>query len=63
MTYEEACKKYRNELIDVIDVFDIGIADNICQQCIHWYDCPAIDVFHDQYPSDSIKSCKFYEEN
>ena len=59
MTFEEACEVDRDELIDV---FDIDIADNICQQCIHLYDCPAIDEFQKRYPSDSIESCKFYEE-
>lgn len=59
MTYEEACEKDRDELVDA---FEIEVADNICQSCTNLYDCPACVQFHNEYPSDSIKGCKFYKE-
>lgn len=59
MTYEEACEKDRDELIDV---FALDLSDNLCQGCVHLFECPARKVFHEEYPSDSIQGCKFYEE-
>ena len=58
MTFEEACEKDRDELVNV---FEIETADNICQGCIHLCDCPACVQFHNEQPSDSISACKFYE--
>lgn len=58
MTFEEACEKDRDELVNV---FEIETADNICQGCIHLCDCPARVQFHNEQPSDSISACKFYE--
>lgn len=59
MTFEEACEKDRYELVDT---FGIEVADNICHECVHLYECPARVQFHEEYPSDSIKGCKFYKE-
>lgn len=57
MTYEEAC-----EVPDLMEAFDILLADNLCHGCVHANDCPTLDLVQEYFPSDSIKECKFYEE-
>ena len=59
ITFEDACEVDR---ADLIEAFDITLADNICQRCVHANDCPAFDLVQKEFPSDSIKECKFYEE-
>ena len=58
MTFEEA-----NELdgMEMMDAFDIGMEDNICQNCCNRPECNAPEEFHKLYPSDTITSCDFFE--
>ena len=45
----------------MMDAFDIGMEDNICQNCCNRSECNAPDEFHKIYPSDTITSCDFFE--
>jgi len=60
MTFDDA-----NDIdysVEMVDAFDIEAHEAICGGCIHEFECRAIEAFHNEYPSDSIAKCKFYEE-
>lgn len=58
-TFEDAINT--SSLYTILNTFEIEQHDNLCCECVHEEECPVPEIFHINYPSDSIAKCKFFE--